>query len=118
MEADIELDSWRRQWQADARVLPDPKALVERETRRMRRVVAGDIAVTLVLGGGSLGWMWLSRRTDVLVLALGIWLFIGIAWTLAFLLRRGAWAPVSATTAAFLDLAILRCRRRHEAVIA
>jgi len=118
MEGDVELDSWRLLWQARAPVVPDVRDLVERETRRMRRFVAGEIAITIVFGGGSLGWAALSRRTDVLVLALGVWLFIAIAWTLAFLLRRGAWAPAAATTTAFLDLAILRCRRRHEAVIA
>jgi len=118
MEADIELDSWRLLWQARAPVLPNVRALVERETRRMWWFVAGEIAVTIVFGGGSLGWAALSRRTDVLVLAIGVWLFIAMAWTLAFLLRRGAWAPAAATTTAFLDLAILRCRRRREAVVA
>jgi hypothetical protein len=118
MEADVELDAWRRLWQARAPVVPDVRALVERETRRMRWFVAGEIAITIVFGGGSLGWAALSRRTDVLVLAIGVWLFIAIAWTLAFLLRRGAWAPAAATTSASLDLAILRCRRRHEAVVA
>jgi len=118
MEADVELDSLRRLWQARAPAVPDMRERVERDTRRMRWFVAGDIAVTVVFGGGSLAWAALSRRTDVLVLAIGVWLFIAIASTLAFLLRRGAWTPVAATTTAFLDLAILRCRRRHEAVIA
>jgi hypothetical protein len=118
MEADVELDSWRRLWQARAPVVPDVRARVERETRRMRWFVAGDIAVTIVVGGGSLAWAVLSRRTDALVLAIGVWLLLAIAWTLAFLLRRGAWAPAAATTTAFLDLTILRCRRRHEAVVA
>ena len=118
MQADVELDSWRRHWQADTLVLPDLKELVERETRRMRRFVVGEIIVTMAFGGGSLVWAALSRRTDVLVLAIGIWLFIVSAWTLALRLRRGAWAPVTATTRAFLDLAILRCRRRREALMA
>ena len=118
MEADVELDAWRRLWQARAPAVPDAKALVERETRRMRLFVAGEIAITIVFGGGSLAWAAVSRRTDVLVLAIGVWLFIAIAWTLAFLLRRGAWTPVTATTTAYLDLAILRCRRRREAVVA
>ena len=118
MEADVELDAWRLLWQARAPGVPDVRALVERETRRMRRFVAGEIAITIVFGGGSLGWAALSRRTDVLVLAIGVWLLLAIAWTLAFLLRRGAWTPAAATTTAFLDLAILRCRRRREAVVA
>ena len=103
MQADVELDSWRRHWQADTLVLPDLKELVERETRRMRRFVVGEIIVTMAFGGGSLVWAALSRRTDVLVLAIGIWLFIVSAWTLALRLRRGAWAPVTATTRIFFS---------------
>jgi hypothetical protein len=37
---------------------------------------------------------------------------------ISLLLRRGAWAPMTATTTAFLELSILRCRRRREAIIA
>ena len=83
----------------------------------MRRFVVGEVAVTMVFGGGSLAWRS-SPRTDALVLALGVWAFIAMAWTISFLLRRGAWAPVTATTTAFLELSILRCRRRRESIVA
>jgi len=118
MEADVELDAWRRHWQADSRVAPTLKQRVERETRAMRRLVIGEIVVTIVFGGGSLAWAALSLRTDVFVLALGVWAFIAIAWMISFLLRRGAWTPVTATTTAFVELSILRCRRRRESIIA
>jgi len=118
MEADLELDAWRRAWQAESPALPDLKARVERETRMMRRFVAAEILVTVVIGGGSLVLALLSRAMDMFVLAIGVWVFIAIAWTISFLLRRGAWAPLTATTTAFLDLSILRCRRRREAVVA
>jgi hypothetical protein len=118
MQADVELGLWQRQWKADPY---DPLALkqrVERETRAMRRFVMGEIAITIVFGGGSLAWAALSLRTDALVLALGVWAFIAMAWTISFLLRRGAWTPVTATTTAFLELSILRCRRRRESIVA
>jgi hypothetical protein len=118
MEADLELDAWRRLWQADSSVLPSLKERVERETRWMRRFVIGEIIITIVFGGGSLAWAALSLRTDILVLALGIWAFLAIAWTMSFLLRRGAWAPMTATTTAFVELSILRCRRRRESIVA
>ena len=118
MEADVELDAWRRHWQSDSRVAPTLKQRVERETRAMRRFVVGEIVVTIVFGGGSLAWAALSLRTDVFVLALGVWAFIAIAWTISFLLRRGAWAPLTSTTMAFVELSILRCRRRRESIIA
>lgn len=118
MQADVELGLWQRQWRADPY---DPSALkqrVERETRAMRRFVIGEIAITMVFGGGSLVWAALSLRMDAFVLALGVWAFIAMAWTMSFLLRRGAWAPVTATTTAFLELSILRCRRRRESIVA
>jgi hypothetical protein len=118
MEADLELDSWRRHWQQREVALPDLKDLVERQTRMMRLWVAGETIVTTVFGGGSLALAALYRRTDLFVLAAGIWVFIAIAWAISYLLRRGAWAPVTATTSAFLDLTILRCRRRRESIAA
>ncbi len=118
MEADLELDSWRRHWHRQEVALPDLKDLVERQTRRMRLWVVGEIIVTVVFGGGSLTLASIYRQTDIFVLAAGIWIFLAIAWTLSFLLRRGAWAPVTATSSAFLDLMILRCRRRRESIVA
>lgn len=117
MDIDVELQTWRAHWQAVAPVLPlDLKARVERETRVMRWIVAAEVAVTVGIGGGTLLLAGLARRTDALILAIGTWIFIGIAWAVSFLLRRDAWAPASLTTAAFLDLSILRCKRRREAI--
>jgi hypothetical protein len=115
---DVELELWRAQWQTAAPPPPDLRDRVERETRMMRRFVVGEIVVTLVFGGGSVTWAVLSRRTDAMLLALGVWVFIAVAWTISFLLRRDAWSPVTLSTAAFLDLSILRCRRRREAIVA
>ena len=118
MNADVELESWRDQWQSAAPVSPDWMERVERETRQMKRFVAAEIAVTVVIGGGSLVWAALTRRLDGLVLAAGVWCFIGIAWITSMRLRRGAWTPAAANTTAFLDLSILRCRRRRRAIAA
>jgi len=115
---DTELDSWRAQWRTAAPPPPDLKARVERETRMMRRSVAGELAVTLVFGGTTVVWAALSRRTDVVVLALGVWVFIAAAWTISYLLRRDAWAPATLSTTAYLDLSLLRCRRRRESIAA
>jgi hypothetical protein len=52
------------------------------------------------------------------VLAVGVWAFLAMAWTLSLLLRRGAWTPMCTTTTAFLELSILRCRRRRESIVA
>lgn len=118
MAADVELESWRHHWQTASPVPPDLKARVERETRWMHRFVVTEVIVTIVFGGSSVAWVVLSHRIDALVLAIGIWVFIAVAWAISFLLRRDAWAAAALSTAAFLDLSILRCRRRREAVIA
>ena len=118
MDADVELQSWRTQWKTSASVVPDLKARVERETRIMQWILAGEVLVTVVIGGSTLGWAVVSRRTDAIVLTIGTWNFIAIAWVMSFLLRRDARAPAAMSTAAFLDLSIIRCRRRREAVAA
>ena len=115
---DVELESWRRSWHAAPAAVPDLRARVERETRTMRRFVVGEVIITVVFCGGTLAWTLLSRRTDALILAIGVWFFTAVAWTISYLLRRDAWAPAALTASAFLDLSILRCRRRYESIIA
>jgi hypothetical protein len=82
----------------------------------MRRGLMWEIAVTIAWGGGSLLWAIVSGRAEVLVLAVAIWGFIAIAWTASILLRRGAWQPATSTTAAFLNVSILRCERSLQAI--
>jgi hypothetical protein len=118
MKPDVELDAWRRNWQAVSAVPADVTERVERETRMMQRFVAAEVVVTVVFGGGSLAWAALSHRTDTRWLVIGIWVFIAIAWATSLLLRRGVWGPVTKTTTAFLELSILRCRRRRKALVA
>jgi hypothetical protein len=118
MEPDLELDGWRREWQAEARVPANLVARVARETRRMRYLRIVEILITVVFGGGSIVSAALARRDDMTLLAAGIWIFLAIAWLMSWLLRRGAWAPLAATTAAFLELSILRCQRRRDTIVA
>lgn len=119
MDVDSELQTWRVHWQAAAPVVPgDLRARVERETRLMRWFLAAEVAVTIGIGGGALLLAALTRQTDTLTLAIGTWIFLAIAWAVSFVLRRDAWAPASLSTVAFLDLSIIRCKRRREAIVA
>src|SRR5262249_40878141 len=61
-------------------------------------------------------WATLSPRSEVFILSIAIWIFIGIAWIAATLLRRGAWHPLASTTAAFIEISILRCERNLQAL--
>ena len=113
---DLELEGWQRQWQATETVPADLVRAVEAGTRALRLGRISEIVVTIVMGGGALGWALASRRAEVMVMAVAIWIFIGVAWILSTLLRRGTWQPVTATTTAFVEVSILRCERSLQAV--
>ncbi len=115
MDTDRELETWRRQWRASDAVPLDLRRSVERGTRHLRAGVAAEIAVIVVMGGGSAVWALMSYRADALVLTIGIWVFIAIAWVMSRALRRDLWKPIAETSISFLDLSILRCRRGLQA---
>ena len=115
-EMDVELERWQRQWRTQDTVPPDLAKAVEAGTRNMRRGRIAEIATTVVMGGGAMTWALAARRTDVTVLAIAVWFFLAIAWTASLLLSRGAWQPVAATTKAFVEISILRCERRLQAI--
>ncbi len=112
MTTDLELEAWREQWQATAEAPADLRRSVARGTRRMRLMVALEVLVTVVIGGGSTVWAAMERRTEMLVLTAAVWLFIAAAWTFAIGSRKGTWTPAAPTTAEFVQLSIRRCRTR------
>ena len=114
-ESDLELEGWQRLWQSQPASI-DLRQKVEAGNRAMRHGLMLEIAVTLLMGGGSLLWAIASERAEVLVLAVAVWGFIAIAWTASILLRRGVWQPAASTTAAFLNVSILRCERGLQAI--
>jgi len=111
MSADTELNAWRREWQSEKTDLPDLSGKVQRHSRFMRWMVAGEVLVTAVMGGGAILWALRSPDPDVAVLAGAIWLFLATAWIFAWINRRGCWAPAALDASAFLDISIRRCRR-------
>jgi hypothetical protein len=114
-DSDLELEGWRRQWQSQP-VSIDLKQKVEKGTRDLRRGLMWEVAVTIAFGGSSLFLAIVSGRAEFFVLAVAVWGFIAIAWTASILLRRGVWQPAGSTTAAFLNLSILRCERSLQAI--
>ena len=86
-EMDFELERWQRHWRTQETVPPDLANAVESGTRKMRRGVFAEIVVTMIMGGGALGWAVVSRRPDVIVLAIAVWFFIAIAQTRKFACR-------------------------------
>ena len=112
MKPDLELEAWREHWQADTEVPADLRVKVERGSRNLRLVLALEVLITVVLGGGSTLLAAMDRRTEMVVLSAAVWLFLSVAWTFATMNRRGTWSPLAVSTAEFLDLSIRRCQRR------
>lgn len=111
MKADLELQAWREQWQADTEVPADLRRKVERGSRNMRLLVAVEVIITAVLGGGSTVRAALEPRTEMRVLSAAIWLFLAAAWTFAIVNRRGNWSPAAVSATEFVNLSIRRCQR-------
>ncbi len=112
MKLDLELAQWREQWQAspEAPPLTDLSKRVARQSRFMRIALAGDILVTLVIGGGTIVLAILNARPATTILAAGTWILIVAAWIFGLSNRRNTWSPAASTTAAFLDLSIRRAQ--------
>ena len=118
MAVDVELQSWQRQWQAVAEVPGDLQQRVRRQVQSARLGLIGSILVTMVFGIGLPAWAVVSQRTDVVVLAVGVWLVIVVAWITSLTLSKGTWKPAAQTTTAFLEFSILSCRRNRQAIAA
>jgi len=110
VKPDLELESWRAQWQAESEVPADLRRKVARDSRNMRLMLAAELLVTVTIGGGSILWAVLQPSAEMQVLAIAVWIFLAAAWTVSIRSRRGAWSPAAITTADFIDLSIRRAR--------
>lgn len=110
MKLDSDWELLSRDWVADTPQLPSLKARVQRESRNMRWIVASEVLVTIVIGGGSTLWAALARDSAFVVLAAAVWVFIATAWAFGLVARKGAWEAAGSDTASYLDLSIRRCQ--------
>jgi hypothetical protein len=117
MTNDVELESWRRQWQARAAPAADADAAerlrqgVLRETRWLKLGLVFPTFFTLVVGGATLMRALRTAQALDVLLAVEVWIFIVVIWIGSFWIARGTWRPLADTTAAFIDVSI----RRREA---
>ncbi len=118
MNMDAELDLWREQWKSPSgmAVPADLRKRVARQSRAMRIMLVSDILVTVLIGGGATAWLIQAPRTETVVLAVAVWLFIAAAWIFGMSNRKGAWSPAASSTSAYLDLSLRRCRANLRAV--
>jgi hypothetical protein len=117
MSLDTELETWRREWQSDTAVPPDLRRRVARQSRWLKIGIAGDILVTVVIGGGVLALTARSPQPDMPLLAAATWSFIAVAWAFRLTISRGLWSPAAMDTAAFVDLSVRRCRAQLAATL-
>jgi hypothetical protein len=117
MNTDLELDSWRRQWQRQpVRGAEELKESVLRETRRAKLGLLAPVAVTVVIGGWALFQAWRFPVPGAISLAISVWTCIAFAWAGSLWLARGTWRLRGETTAEFVALAIRRCESALRAV--
>lgn len=110
MSRDFDLEALREDWQTEDSVPSTLRRDVERQSRRMKIGLAGDIAVTVIIGGGSTAWALLSGQKDAGYVAFGTWMFIAAAWMFVLLINRGLWSPSATDGTTFLALSIRRCQ--------
>jgi|ERR1700728_430187 hypothetical protein len=108
---DLELQSWQEQWQSEPSIPANLRKSVERQSRLMRIGLLGDVAVTLVIGGGSIAWAMRAGNAEFVPVAIAAWVFLAAAWIFVLMANRGLWSPSAMESSAFIDLSIRRCRR-------
>jgi hypothetical protein len=117
MTNDVELESWRRQWQTRSASAGDSGAAerlqqrVLRETRWLKLGLVFPMLVTFAVGDAVLMRALRTAQALDVLLAVEVWIFIVVIWVGAFWIARGTWRPLADTTAAFVDVSI----RRREA---
>jgi len=116
MNVDLELETWRREWQSVSVTPPDLRKRVERQSRFLRLEIAADILVTLGIGVPTAGWAMVSPQADIVVLAVFTWMLLAVAWAFRLRITRGNWTPASLDTRAFVDFLIGRCRAQLAAI--
>lgn len=112
MNLDTELEAWRQDWQSESDVVTGLRQKVKRQSRWMKIVLAGDILITIAIGGGVIWSAFRSPEADMFILAGTTWIFLLAAWLFAIRNNRGNWSPSASDTLTFLDLSIRRCQRR------
>jgi hypothetical protein len=116
MNVDTELDVWRQQWQSGPTIPLDLRRKVERQSRILKLNLIAEILVTIMIGGAVAGWAFRSRDAGIILLAVGTWIYIAIAWTFGLIVNRGSWSPSAQDISAFIDLSVRRCRASLAAV--
>lgn len=116
MNADTELEVWRRQWQSDTIVPTDLRKMVERQSRWMRIDLIAAAVVTVGIGGATAAWAFREPQPSIILLAVWTWILIAVAWAFRIRVNRGNWSPSAESAAVFVDLSVRRCQAKLSAI--
>jgi len=84
---------------------------VHRQSRRLRLILAGEIAFTMVML--VMAFTIIARENEgTLRLSAIVLLYTAATWAFALWNRRGVWRPYGETTAEFIQLLRVRAQRR------
>lgn len=92
------------------------RALVARQRQRMILALIADIIVSVVFVSAAATMLLRAPDAASTLFAINVVVMLIAAWTSSLWSRRGTWQPLGETTAHYLELARLRCRRRLEAL--
>lgn len=115
-QPDDELRDWMADWQADPGPTPEVREAIRRRVKRqglkLALCTAAEVTVSLlmlafVLRAAVKLPVFFNVATMAGLALVIVWALIYGLWSL-----RSTWRPNAETTSAFLDLSILRCRRR------
>jgi hypothetical protein len=119
-ETDDELREWIADWQTEPEPAPEVRDNIRRRVKRQTLKMALSLAGEVVLTAGLLAIvirsavLWPEPLNLAAMAGLAMLIFWAIGSSLWY--RRGTWRPSAETASAFLDLSILRCRRRLAAL--
>jgi hypothetical protein len=116
MNVDLELETWRRQWQSVSLATPDLRKRVERQSRLLKLALIADTLVTVGIGGPTAAWAFLSPQPDIILLAVVTWILLAVAWAFRLRVTRGNWGPAALDAQAFVEFLVGRCRAQLAAI--
>jgi hypothetical protein len=101
---DIEIETWRREWQSQTEPLPKLKRKIQRQNLR---TVASIVVMCACLAVSTIE-AFRTRSSFVEGLASGLWFTALVLGGYIWWVQRGAWRPAAQTTQAYLQLSYLR----------
>jgi len=105
MTDDLELDSWRADWNAVADAAPPEQLVagVHKQANRQLRAAIGEVAASVFLVVVSVLLIRRQPIAPVVAFAMAMCLYVGVWLTYFFMIRLGSWAKSGATVREYIE---------------